>query len=312
MKILIYGAGGIGGYFGAKLAKAGNEVTIYARGAHLIAIQERGFNVKSINGDFRAKPKLATDDLSKIEPPDLIILGIKSWQIPFIAKTLKPLLNKNTMIMPLQNGASNVEMLLKELPEENILAGLCFIVSYISAPGEITHAGHEPKIIFGEKDNSRTQRVLNLSEVFTNAKISNLIPEDITLEIWKKFLFITTISALGGLTRVPLGKMRESDYLLDIMIKTAKEIIAVANKSNIGLNHDHLSLVMETIENLNPQTTASTQRDIMEGKPSELGNFNGFIVNEGKRLGIPTPVNQFIYECLLPMENQARVQLESK
>ena len=311
MKILIYGAGGIGGYFGAKLAKAGNEVTIYARGAHLKAIQEKGFNVKSIHGDFRAKPKLATDDLSKIEPPDLIILGVKSWQIPSIAKSLIPLLNKNTMVLPLQNGASNVEMLLKELPEEKVLSGLCFIVSYISAPGEITHAGHEPKIIFGEKDNIRTQRILDLSEVFTNAKISNLIPEDITLEIWKKFLFITTISALGGLTRVPLGMMRESDYLLDIMIKTAKEIIAVANQKNIGLNHDHLSLVMETIANLNAQTIASTQRDIMEGKPSELENFNGYIIKEAKRLGVPAPVNQFIYECLLPMEKQARKQVES-
>tara|TARA_R100001369_G_scaffold29172_4_gene52707 strand:+ start:195245 stop:196183 length:939 start_codon:yes stop_codon:yes gene_type:complete len=311
MKILMYGAGGIGGYFGAKLAKAGNEVTIYARGVHLKVIQKSGINVKSIHGDFRAKPKLATDDLSKLEPPDLILLGVKSWQIPSIAKTLKPILDKNTMILPLQNGASNVEMLLKELPEENVLSGLCLIVSYISAPGEITHAGHEPKIIFGEKDNSRTQRVLDLSEVFTKAKISNLIPEDITLEIWKKFLFITTISALGGLTRVPLGKMRESEYLREVILSTGKEIIAVANAKNIKLTPQHLDLVMETISNLKPETTASTQRDIMEGKPSELENFNGYIIKEGKRLGVPTPVNQFIYECLLPMEKQARIQLET-
>jgi len=268
--------------------------------------------VKSIHGDFNVKPKLATDDLSKIEQPDLIILGIKSWQIPSTAETLKPLLNKSTMILPLQNGASNVEKLLKVLPEENVLAGLCFIVSYISAPGEITHAGHEPKIIFGEKDNSRTQRALDLSEVFKKAEISNLIPEDITLEIWKKFLFITSISALGGLTRAPLGKIRESDYLADVISKTGKEIIEIANAKNIQLNSEHLKSVMETIASLDPKTTASTQRDIMEGKPSELENFNGYIVKEGHRLNVPTPVNQFIYECLLPMENQARMQPESK
>lgn len=311
MRILIYGAGGIGGYFGAKLANAGNEVTIYARGAHLKAIQASGIKVKSIHGNFNAKPKLATDDLTKVEQPDLIILGVKSWQIPSAAEALKPLLKKGTMVLPLQNGASNTEMLLNILPKENVLSGLCLIVSYISAPGEITHAGHEPKIVFGEKDNAKTQRLLELAEVFTKAEISNSIPDDITLEIWKKFLFITCISGLGGLTRVPLGKMRESDYLKELMMKTGKEIIAVANAKNIGLNSGHLDQVMETIENLNPETTASTQRDIMEGKPSELENFNGYIVKEGSRLGIPTPVNQFIYECLLPMEKQARIQSES-
>jgi 2-dehydropantoate 2-reductase len=311
MRILIYGAGGIGGYFGAKLSKAGNEVIIYARGAHLKAIQASGIKVKSIHGDFNAKPKLATDDLTKVEQPDLIILGIKSWQIPAAAESLKPLLKKNTIVLPLQNGASNTEMLLKVLPEENVLAGLCFIVSYISAPGVITHTSHKANIILGEIDNAKSQRVLEIAEVFNKAEISNSIPEDITLEIWKKFLFIASISALGGLTRVPLGKMRESDYLKDIMIKTGKEIIAVANAKNIRLNSDHLDLVLETIANLNPQTTASTQRDIMEGKPSELENFNGYIVKEGNRLGVPTPVNKFIYECLLPMEKQARMQLES-
>jgi len=312
MRILIYGAGGIGGYFGAKLAKARNEVTIYARGAHLKAIQDKGILVKSIHGDFNVKPKLATDDLSKVEQPDLIILGIKSWQIPSAAETLKPLLKKSTMILPLQNGASNVEKLIKVLPQENVLAGLCFIVSYISAPGEITHAGHEPKIILGEKDNSRTQRVLEVSEVFEKAEISNLIPEDITLEIWKKFLFITSISALGGLTRVNIGEMRSSAYLMDLMRATADEIKNVANAKEIALSEEHIKAAFEVINNLNPKTTASTQRDIMEGKPSELENFNGYIVKEGKSLNIPTPVNQFIYECLLPMEKRARIQLESK
>jgi len=192
-----------------------------------------------------------------------------------------------------------------------VLSGLCFIVSYISAPGEITHAGHEPKIIFGEKDNSRTKRIIELEDLFTNAGITNLVPEDITLETWKKFLFIASISALGGLTRATLGEMRESEYLKEVILNTGKEIIAVANAKNIKLTTKHLGMVMETISSLKPETTASTQRDIMEGKPSELENFNGYIVKEGKRLKIPTPVNQFIYECLLPMEKQARKQVES-
>jgi len=312
MRILIYGAGGIGGYFGGRLAQSGNSVSIIARGKHLEAIKKNGLEVESINGDFTITPSLATDNVKEVETPELIILGVKSWQIPDAANELKSIINENSMVLPLQNGASNVENLMKVLPETNILGGLCHIVSFMSAPGKITHVGFEPKITFGELDNSKSARVLELEKVFSEAEITNIIPEDITLEVWKKFLFITTISALGGLTRVSLGEMRESSYLMDLMRKTAEEIKMIANAKGIALNEEHLKATFEVINKLDSKTTASTQRDIMEGKPSELENFNGYIVKQGNRLGIPTPVNQFIYECLLPMEKQARMQLESK
>ncbi len=312
MRILIYGAGGIGGYFGGRLAKAGNSVSIIARGKHLEAIKKNGLEVESVNGDFKIIPSKVTDDLTEVEDPELIILGVKSWQIPEAAKELKSIINPNTMVLPLQNGASNVENLMKVLPKENILGGLCHIVSFVSAPGRIKHISFEPKITFGELDNSKSARVQKLENVFSDAKITNIVSEDIDLEIWKKFLFITTISALGGLTRVSLGEMRESSYLMDLMRKTAGEIKNVANAKEVALNEDHIKAIFEVINKLDPKTTASTQRDIMEGKPSELENFNGYIVKEGNRLNISTPVNQFIYECLLPMEKQARKQPESK
>lgn len=312
MKILIYGAGGIGGYFGGRLAKAGNSVSIIARGKHLEAIKSKGLEVESINGYFKVFPNVVTHDLSEVEIPELIILGVKSWQIPEAARDLKSIINSNTMILPLQNAANNVERLMKVLPKENILCGLCHIVSFISVPGLIKHVGIEPKITFGELDNSKSARVLALKKVFTQAEITNIIPEDISLEVWKKFLFITTISAVGGLTRVSIGEMRKSFYIMDLMRKTASEIKNLANAKGIGLKEKHISVVFDVIHQLDPNTTASTQRDIMEGKPSELENFNGYIVKEGQRLNIPTPVNQFIYECLLPMEKQARKQLESK
>ncbi|WP_034918547.1 ketopantoate reductase family protein [Gillisia sp. CAL575] len=312
MRILIYGAGGIGGYFGGRLAQSGNSVSIIARGKHLEAIKKNGLEVESINGDFTITPSLATDNVKEVETPELIILGVKSWQIPDAANELKSIINENSMVLPLQNGASNVENLMKVLPETNILGGLCHIVSFMSAPGLIKHAGIEPKITFGELDNSKSARVLELEKVFSEAEITNIIPEDITLEVWKKFLFITTISALGGLTRVSLGEMRESSYLMDLMRKTAEEIKMIANAKGIALNEEHLKATFEVINKLDSKTTASTQRDIMEGKPSELENFNGYIVKQGNRLGIPTPVNQYIYECLLPMEKQARMLAESR
>src|SRR6056297_451449 len=202
MKILIFGIGGVGGYFGGKLAQAGYNVTLVARGKHLEAIKENGLEVESINGDFRVQPYLATDNLAEVPTPDLVILGVKSWQIQEVANKLKPIISAETMILPLQNGANNVEKLLEILPKKNILAGLCHIVSFVERPGKIKHVSFEPRITFGEIDNSNSERVQQIKTVFDKAEITNSNPENIQLEIWKKFLFITTISGLGGLTRV--------------------------------------------------------------------------------------------------------------
>ena len=235
-----------------------------------------------------------------------MILGVKSWQIQEVAKQLKPIISAETMILPLQNGANNVEKLLEIIPKKNVLAGLCHIVSFVEKPGKIKHASFEPRITFGEIENSNSERIQQLRSVFDKAEITNFNPENIQLEIWKKFLFITTISGLGGLTRVSIDKIRESEYLYDLLQKTAQEIKLVANAKGIPLTEEHLEKAFESIHNQPPGTTASTQRDIMAGRPSELENFNGFIVKEAKKLNIKTPVNKMIYECLLPMEREAR------
>ncbi|SKB55188.1 ketopantoate reductase [Salegentibacter holothuriorum] len=306
MNILIFGTGGVGGYFGGKLAQAGFNVTLIARGKHLEAIKKNGLEVESINGDFKVKPKLATDSLAEVPTPDLVILGVKSWQIQKVAKQLKPVISTETMVLPLQNGANNVEELLEILPNQNVLAGLCHLISFVERPGKIKHVSFEPRITFGEIDNSNSERIQSLKTIFDKAKITNLNPENIQLEIWKKFLFIATISGLGGLTRVSIDKIREGEYLYDLLLKTAREIKLVANAKGIPLAEEHLEKAFEIIQNQSQGTTASTQRDIMAGRPSELENFNGFIVKEAQKLGIATPVNKMIYECLLPMEKEAR------
>ena len=310
MEILVYGIGGVGGYFGGKLAAAGFEVSMIARGEHLKAIQDHGLEVESINGNFNVRPAIATDDLLEVAKPDLVILGIKSWQIPEVAREIKHLVQENTMVLPLQNGADNVEKLLEILPKENVLAGLCFVVSFLEKPGKIKHAAFEPRITFGEIDNSKTERTAKLKEIFDKAGISSKIPENIQLEIWKKYLFICTVSGIGGLTRVSIDKIRKSEFLYDLMKATASEIKAVANAKNIPLTDEHLKNTFEIIDSQPEGNTASTQRDIMQGKPSELENFNGYIVKQGEKLGVETPVNRYIYECLKPMEAEARKSRE--
>ncbi|MEH6407368.1 MAG: 2-dehydropantoate 2-reductase, partial [Leeuwenhoekiella sp.] len=275
MNILIYGIGGVGGYFGGKLAKTNHNVTFIARGAHLEAIKRNGLEVKSVNGNFTAIPDLATDDLTEITTPDLVILGVKSWQVSASAKALQPYLRPETVILPLQNGADNIEKLLKIVPKNQILGGLCRIISYVKEPGVIEHPAFEPIVIFGEIDNSKSERVLEIKKVFDEAGFTNKIADDIEAEIWKKFLFICTISGLGGLTRVPIGKIRESEYLYKVMQDTANEILAVAKARGINISETDVENTFKGINNQNPETTASTQRDITDGKPSELENFNG-------------------------------------
>lgn len=306
MNIVVFGAGGVGGYFGGKLAQTGYDVTFIARGKHLQAIKTNGLQVKSVNGDFIVHPKV-TDDISSINTPDLVILGVKSWQVEDVATQLKPVINENTMVLPLQNGADNADRLRAILPIESVLVGLCKIVSRVEAPGIIDHFAFNPEIVFGEYNSENKTRIQEVGKLLDNANIKNTISEDIHLDIWRKFLFITTISGIGAITRSVYGDIRKDDYLRQIMYQTANEIVAVANAKGIELNNDDIEMILKVIDNFNHDTTASMQRDFMAGRPSELENFNGYIVKLGKELHISTPTNSFIYHCLLPQERKARV-----
>ena len=305
MNIVVIGAGGVGGYFGGKLANAGFNVTYYARGSHLEAIKNKGLQVNSILGDFTVFAN-ATDNLSDIKNPDLVLLGIKSWQVLEIAQQLKPIINNETMVLPLQNGVDNTDKLLSVLPRKNVLAGLCKIVCKIESPGVINHFSFDPEIVFGEYDNKKTQRVKELKSVFDKAGFKNILSEDIHLDIWKKFLFIASISGISALTRAPFGAMMRIEAIRKIIFDTANEIVVLANAKGIELSQKDIETIIKVIDKQDYNTTASMQRDIMEGKPSELENFNGYIVSQGGLLGIDTPINTFIYNCLLPQEQLAR------
>jgi 2-dehydropantoate 2-reductase len=305
MNIVVIGAGGVGGYFGGKLAKAGFDVTFIARGKHLEAINESGLQVKSILGDFIVRTK-AIDDINEIKNPDLVILGVKSWQVLEIAEQLKSVITSKTMVLPLQNGADNADILLSVLPRENVLAGLSKIVSKVESPGVINHFAFEPEIIFAEYNSEDTERIKEVKSVFDKAGFKNTLSKDIQLDIWRKFLFIIMVSGIGAITRVTYKYLQQSDQIKEIIWKTGEEVVAVANAKGIQLGKQDIGFSMQAFMNSAPNTTASMQRDMMEDKPSELENFNGYIVNQGKRLGIETPTNAFIYYCLLPQEMKAR------
>jgi len=277
MNIAVFGTGGVGGYFGAKLHKAGFKVTFIARGKQLAAIKRNGLQIKSINGGFTIHPEV-TDDVNTLDNLDLILLGVKSWQITGVAQIIKPIVGKNTMVLPLQNGADNADKLRAILKTKNVLAGLCKIVSKVEDYGVINHFAFDPEIIFGEYNNVQTSRIKHLKTVFDKADFKNKLSENIHLDIWRKYMFITTVSGVGALTRSVFGEMKQNVGIMEMMLKTAQEIRQIANVKGVQVSEVDVERTIKMFDQMPFETTASMQRDMMGKKPSELENFNGYIV----------------------------------
>lgn len=311
MHIVIYGTGGVGGYFGSRLAQAGNKVTFIARGKHLQAIQQNGLQLKSYKGNYTVFPADATDDITQIsEKIDLVLIAVKTWQLPKVATHIKKVLFDETMVISLQNGVTNQDILSDILGKERVLGGLCTIVSKIEESGIITHISYEPTIVFGELDNKKTERALLLKQKFEEANIKTILADDIQVAIWTKFLYISTVSAIGALTRSTIGEMIAVPEIKEIMLQTAYEIVEVAKVKGVLLPSDIVQKQFKIIENQPYDTTSSLQRDIMGGKPSELEAQNGAIVKMGKKWNVPTPINHFIYYSLIVQEQKHRKKKE--
>jgi 2-dehydropantoate 2-reductase len=306
MNIVIYGTGGVGGYFGARLAQTGNAVTFIARGKHLEAIQKNGLQLKSPKGDYLVFPANATANIAEVTDIDLILVCVKTWQLEAAAKEINQVLNEKTMVISLLNGVNNTEVLGAVIDKKHLLGGLCKVVSKIEDYGIINHISFEPTIVFGELNNKKTERALLLEKLFLNAGFTTKLAENIQTEIWSKFLFISTISAIGALTRATVGEIMALPQLKKMMREIADEIVAVAKAKGIYLSEILVEKQFQMIESQPYNTTSSLQRDMMEGKPSELEAQTGTIVKMGLELGVPTPVNAFIYNCLLPQEKKAR------
>jgi 2-dehydropantoate 2-reductase len=310
MHIVIFGAGAVGGYFGGRLAQAGEKVTFIARGEHLKAMLANGLQVDSIKGDFVIKPVVATDDPSKVKDVDVVLVCVKTWQMTKAAKAIIPLMNKETFVVPLENGVQAPTQLAEILGREHVLGGLCHIASHIAAPGHIKHAGIEPHIAFGELDNRPSSRAQELLQSFKNAGILAEIPPDINVAVWEKFLFISAVSGLGAVTRVPFGQFRSIPETRQMLEDALQECYSVAIGQGIRLPADSVAKTLAFIDSLPPGTIASMQRDILNGRPSELESQNGAIVQMGRRYKIPTPVHNFIYSSLLPQEQHVRSQVD--
>ena len=310
MRIAVFGSGGVGGYFGGRLALAGNDVSFIARGEHLRALRATGLRVESINGDFAVRPVIATDDPAEVGSVDVVIVGVKAWQVTEAAHAMKPMIGADTCVLPLQNGVEASEQLSAVLKEQHVLGGLCKIVSYLVEPGHIRHAGFEPSVAFAELNNHISERVESLRATFVKAGVDAKVPPDIQAAVWSKFLFISGYSGVGAVTQAPAGVLRRLPSTRSLMERAMGEIYALAQARNISLPEDAVKQALAAVDSLPDNATSSMQRDVMAHRPSELEAQNGAVVRLGSTSGIETPVNSFIYDSLLPLELRARGELQ--
>jgi 2-dehydropantoate 2-reductase len=311
MQFAIFGTGGVGGYFGGRLAQAGEEVSFIARGAHLAAIREKGLRVESLAGDFVINPAKASDDPAQIGPVDVVLVATKAWQVGEAAQKMRPLLGTQTIVVPLQNGISAPDELSDALGKERVLGGLCRISAFIGGPGLIQHVGVQPYIAFGERDGTHTQRVEQLRAAFEGCQgLTAAVPDDIEAAMWDKFIFIAAISGVGAITRQPVGGFRAVPESRALLVAALDETIALARARGIHLPADQTARTLDFIDKASPTMIASMQKDILEGKPSELEAQNGAVVKLARALGLRATTHEFIYACLLPGELKARMEFE--
>ena len=313
MKIAIFGTGAVGGYLGGRLAQAGKDVTFIARGKHLDAIVTEGLQIQSINGDFMVHPAKATDRPKKVGIVDIVLCCVKSWQVSEAASEIKLLIGPETLVIPIQNGVEAHTILSQELGVEHVLPGLCRLISMVEAHGHIRHAGASPYLTFGELNGSLSQRTEKVAAVFADVKgLTVEVSRNIIPDLWKKLMLIAPWGGVGAITRSPIGIFRSLPETRKMLIKSIQEVFDVARANGVNIEEGAVDATIAFIDQLPHDGTASMQRDIMEGRPSELHQQCGAVVRYGKQGGIQTPVNGMIYHSLLPLERKARGEISFK
>lgn len=298
MKILIFGTGGLGGYFGARLATAGTDVTFIARGEHLRAMREHGLRVESGRGNLVLHPVQATDNAANVGAVDLIMIGVKLWDTQATIDAIKPLMRPDTTVVSFQNGVDAIDLLTQMFGRERVIGGIAHIAALIERPGVIRHNGVIQRLTFGELDGQRSARIERLYAACQKAGIDTVVSEDIQRAVWEKFVFIVGLSALTTLTRLPIGPIREDALTRELLHDVMRETAAVGRAKGITLAPDAADKQLAFIDTLPHDMIASMLGDLRRGNRLELPWLSGGVVRLGEKLSVPTPANRFIYAAL--------------
>jgi 2-dehydropantoate 2-reductase len=306
MKIAMVGCGGIGGYYGGLLARAGHDVVFIARGAHLGALRQKGLTVYSVHGDFSVAPVRATDSPAEAGIADLAVVCVKTPATEEAARAMRPMIGPETAVMSLQNGVDAAARLGAVVGMEHVIGGATYISAALEAPGVIRQVSQFRRIVLGEMDGRVTPRILRITEAFQRMGIAVEATDNIRKVLWTKFVFIAGFSGIGTLTRMELGDFRDVPETRALLLSLMQEVSALAHASSVDLDPDVIAQILGLMDGSAAAMKPSMQRDVEAGRPSELESMIGLITRQGRERGVPTPVADLVYAALLPAELKAR------
>lgn len=299
MRVAVFGAGGIGAYFGGRLALAGVEVQLIARGAHLEALRRNGLRVQSTKGDFEIVLP-ATEDPDEVGPVDFVLFTVKSQDTVAAAARLGPLLHRDTAVVSLQNGLGNVETIAAEIGSRNTMGGAAYLVSTIAEPGLVVHSGGPATLIFGELDGRRSDRAGRLLDALRAGGVEAMLSDEIWRSLWDKFAFICALSGMTAAVRLPIGDIRSVPDSWQMFRDILREVAAVATAEGVGLSDDAVDRHEALAQGLEPGTFSSLHYDMTHRKPMELEALQGELVRRALNRGVAVAATQAIYAILRP------------
>ena len=299
MKVVVVGAGGVGGYFGGRLAAAGHDVAMVARGPHLAALQEHGLRVSSVKGDFAVRVD-ASEDPAAFGPCDVVLFCVKAYDTDAAAGRLAPVLGRDTAVVSLQNGVDNEDRIAAVVGSDHVVGGAAFIFSTIAEPGLIAHAGGPARIVVGERDNRRTARVESLLSACLEAGIDADIAGDINAVLWTKFAFICAAAGMTSSVRLPLGDIRESPAAWAMFRDIVAEVVALARLEGVEVGDDVVDQQVGFAVGLPADSYSSLHHDLTSGRRMELDALHGSVVRRADRVGLAVPASRAVLAVLDP------------
>ncbi|MDO9459817.1 MAG: 2-dehydropantoate 2-reductase [Alphaproteobacteria bacterium] len=305
MRFAIFGAGGMGAYFGGKLALAGHEVAFIARGRTLDALRAGGLRVDSPDGDFAVNPVTASDDPTAIGQVDAVLFCVKLYDVVAAKPLLASLLGPQSIVLTLQNGVEVVDMLAPEIARDCILPGASYVSANIVEPGLIRHVGTPGHIDFGELSGTLTPRAQALIDAFAGGGIEARFKPDITASLWAKFVLVAAFSGVMGLVRAPIGVVRAEPACLDLLRDALQEAEAVGRAMGINIPQGHGDSIMRMAHGMPPHLKPSLLEDLEHGRRLEVDWLSGGVVRLGEKAGVSTPVHRVIHAALKPHANGA-------
>jgi 2-dehydropantoate 2-reductase len=300
MRIAVVGTGGVGGGYGAALAKAGADVTFIARGAHLAAMKSAGLKLLSPRGDIHLAPTQATDNPADIGTVDVVLFCVKLWDVESAGEHIKPLIGPGTAVIPLQNGIDAHERLLPILGESAVMGGVAQISASITAPGTITQVGTFMRMVFGELDGRRSQRGEDLLALCLKAGFEATLSENILTDLWMKFILLASNAGMMALSRQPIGNLRDDPDMRPIFLAAYQEVIDVGRAKGITLPSDARERISESTKHFPPGMKASMALDLDRGNRLEVPWLSGKVAELGRQFGIATPTHSMMYAMLKP------------